>query len=86
MKKFIIYSKQNCGYCVAAKTLLDEYGAIYEDRLVGGRFTPDDVREHCKKLLPEAEIRTVPQIILVNNGTESYIGGYEELEKIKESI
>lgn len=82
MKKVIIYSKPTCTFCVKAKEYLDQRGIVYEDRVIGLRYTADELRSHCTSLKEGVEIRTVPQIILVqDNGEELYIGGYNELVK-----
>lgn len=74
MSKAVVYSKQNCPWCVKAKQLLTEKGVEFEEILFG---TP---RALNKEMISEAvgqPINTVPQIIL--DGT--YIGGYTDLAK-----
>ena len=34
MNKFIIYSKNRCSYCVAAKSLLDSKNIEFEEKMV----------------------------------------------------
>tara|TARA_R110000824_G_scaffold288886_1_gene477337 strand:- start:198 stop:563 length:366 start_codon:yes stop_codon:yes gene_type:complete len=65
MIKYIIYTQKNCTYCAEAKSLLDEAGEVYEERLLD---TAEKVRRFKK-----AGHTTVPQIFL-------HIGGYHELE------
>ena len=65
-----IYTKNNCGYCVAAKRLLDIKGEQYEE--IHLEDNPD-----AKNKLKQNGLRTVPQIWL----DEEYIGGYVELER-----
>lgn len=79
MKKVIMYSKPSCGWCDKAKKLLDEKMIPYEERIVGTRFTAEQVREHCSRVDDHAVITTVPQIILTSDTGEEYIGGYTEL-------
>lgn len=67
----IVYSKDNCPYCVKAKALLKGYGIAYTEVTIGKDIT----REEFLDLFPTA--RTVPQIIL--DGER--IGGYDELVK-----
>lgn len=86
MIKVIIYSKPTCGYCTRAKLLLDQLGVTYEDRPIGVRFTREQVTEHCLSLNENAKLVTVPQIILDRNGREEYVGGYNELEAMKDSL
>jgi glutaredoxin len=86
MIKVIIYSKVNCNYCIRAKNLLASLGVIYEDRIVGEKYTGDDVRKHCYSLNDKANITTVPQIILIKNNVESYLGGYQELIALQQLL
>ena len=65
-----IYTQNNCGYCVAAKNLLDKKGEQYEE--IHLENNPD-----AKNKLKQDGLRTVPQIWL----DEEYIGGYVELER-----
>ena len=65
-----IYTQNNCGYCVAAKRLLDKKGEEYEE--IHLENNPD-----AKNKLKQDGLRTVPQIWL----DEEYIGGYVELER-----
>jgi glutaredoxin len=67
--KAIIYSKDNCNYCVQAKTLLSQKGIIFEERKIGEGYTKEDLLE----AVPSA--RSVPQIFL----DEEYVGGFTEL-------
>ena len=65
-----IYTQNNCGYCIAAKNLLDKKGEQYEE--IHLEDNPD-----AKNKLKENGFKTVPQIWL----DEEYIGGYVELER-----
>lgn len=67
--KAIIYSKDNCNYCVQAKTLLSQKGIIFEERKIGDGYTKEDLLN----VVPSA--RSVPQIFL----DEEYVGGFTEL-------
>jgi glutaredoxin len=67
--KTIIWSKENCSYCLKAKTLLDSKGIQYDERKIGEPWT----KEQLLEAVPTA--RTVPQIFLHGE----YIGGYVEL-------
>lgn len=84
--KMIIYSRSGCGYCVRAKKLLESKGVEYEDRPIGSRYTKETLKEHCHKLNSNAIINTVPQIIMVRDGHETYIGGYKELTKLQDIL
>lgn len=65
----IIWSKDNCTYCVQAKTLLEQKGIQFEERKIGDGYTKEDLLES----VPNA--RTVPQIFLDGE----LIGGFTEL-------
>jgi glutaredoxin len=67
----LIWSKDFCGYCENAKTLLKQKGISYEERKIGGGYTKEQLLES----VPTA--KTVPQIFLDGK----YIGGYTELKK-----
>ena len=67
--KAIIWSKDQCPYCVNAKALLERKGIEYEERKIGEGYTKEDLLE----AVPSA--RTVPQIFLDGE----LVGGFTEL-------
>lgn len=68
--KAIVWSKDNCPYCVQAKALLDHKGIEYEERnILGGTWT----KEHLLEAVPDA--RTVPQIFI----DDELVGGFSDL-------
>lgn len=69
--KAVIYSKDNCPYCVQAKNLLKYKNIELKEYVLGKDYT----KEQLLELLPNA--RTVPQIFL----DEEYIGGFEDLKR-----
>jgi glutaredoxin 3 len=69
--KAIVWSKDQCPYCVQAKTLLESRGIEYEERNVSQDWT----REQLLEAVPTA--RTLPQIFL----GEELVGGFTELRK-----
>ena len=71
MIKAIVWSKENCPYCLQAKALLESRGIEFEERNVQKDWT----REQLLAAVPTA--RTLPQIFLGDN----YIGGFTELRK-----
>jgi glutaredoxin 3 len=71
MIKAIVWSKENCPYCLQAKALLESRGIDYEERNVSADWT----REQLLEAVPTA--RTLPQIFLDDN----YIGGFTELRQ-----
>jgi glutaredoxin 3 len=75
MSRVRIYSTRWCGYCVRAKTLLDEKGIAYEEVLL------DDDPDFRRNLHGLTGGWTVPQILI--DGTP--IGGYTELWRLDKS-
>lgn len=74
---YIIWSKPNCPACVQAKTMLSSTNAVIEERVLGSKWT----REDLLSLVPHA--RSVPQIF---HGKD-LIGGLPDLKKyLQESI
>lgn len=66
----IVWSKDNCPYCVQAKNLLSQKGIEYIEHKIGdGTWT----KEHLLEAVPDA--RTVPQIFLDGE----HVGGFTEL-------
>ena len=74
MTKIILYTTPYCGYCRAAKHLLNKKGVA---------FTEIDVSEDLElrqEMISRAfGRRTVPQIFI--NGT--HVGGYDELAELE---
>ena len=69
--KAIVWSKENCPYCLQAKALLESRGIKFEERNVSQDWT----KEQLLAAVPNA--RTLPQIFLDDN----YIGGFTELRR-----
>lgn len=67
--KAIVWSKDQCPYCVQAKALLTQKGIEFEERKIGDGYTKEDLLE----AVPSA--RTVPQIFL----DDELVGGFSEL-------
>jgi glutaredoxin 3 len=72
MARAIIWTKDLCTYCTAAKSLMNVHGIEFEEKKVGREYT----REQLLEAVPDA--RTVPQIFL----DEKYVGGYTELKAL----
>lgn len=66
----IIWTKENCSFCVRAKALLEQRGITYTERKIGAGWTKEQLLES----VPTA--RTVPQIFI--DGL--LIGGHDELK------
>jgi glutaredoxin len=78
MTETIVWSKDNCPYCITAKSLLASKGIRYEERKIGDGWT----REQLLESLPAIpKTLTVPQIWLHGE----YIGGCDQLEAYMES-
>ncbi len=72
MAKIVMYTTQQCPFCVRAKALLRHKGVMFDEIDVGQDAS---LRE---KMIEESGRRTVPQIFV--NGTP--IGGFEELREL----
>jgi glutaredoxin len=66
-----IYSKNNCPYCVRAKTLLENKGVSYTE--VNIEYDQD-----ARQMLVDQGLRSVPQIF---HGYELIPGGFDGLSK-----
>jgi len=73
MKKIIIYSSNNCGYCELAKNLLDSLSYQYQE--INIQEIPNKRDEMLRKSNGK---RTVPQIFI----SDVHVGGYEELNRL----
>lgn len=76
---FDIYTKGACPYCIKAKALLDAKGYKYREFTVGSGVLKEDIQQRVTKLGSSVNVKTVPQIFLIKNGLESYIGGCDDL-------
>jgi glutaredoxin len=65
-----IYTKDNCGYCVKAKLLLNNLGLTYTEKRLENFLTTEALIEDIGK-----NVRSMPQIKI--NG--ELIGGYNQL-------
>jgi glutaredoxin 3 len=70
--KAVVWSKDNCPYCVQAKALLENKGIEFEERNINkGNWT----KEQLLEAVPTA--RTMPQIFV----DDTHVGGFTELRK-----
>lgn len=69
LNRVIIYTKEQCPYCVRAKSLLSSKNKQYQEMKIGEDIT----RDEFFSIFPN--VRTVPYIII--NGDE--IGGFDKL-------
>lgn len=71
----IIWSKDNCSYCVKAKYILTNRDITFEERNISKEWT----KEQLLEAVPNA--KTLPQIFLWGK----YIGGYDSLMEYLEN-
>ena len=76
MKNIIVYSGPMCGYCDAAKRLLERNNLKFTDIDVS---TKDGLRDEMTKKANGR--RTIPQIFF----NDEHIGGYQELRDLEKS-
>ena len=69
MAKVLVYSKENCPYCVRAKQLLNSLEIDFTEIKV------DQDQESLAEMIKLTQRRTVPQIIINNQA----IGGCDDL-------
>lgn len=81
---FTVYSKDMCGYCTRAKTLLESNGLPYDEIKLGRDIDRDALLEAIEYF---GHGRTMPMIISEDeHGNKERIGGYEELSNfVKEN-
>lgn len=72
MKQVILYSKDHCPYCSAAKTLLTAKGVSFTE--INLQNKPDELAA----LKSRTGLRTVPQIFI----GEKLIGGFSDMQKL----
>lgn len=75
MAKVVIYSKQNCPYCVRAKNLLNGKGVAFEEIMV------DNDPALYNNLKKQTGMMTVPQIFI----NDTLVGGYTDLAELESS-
>ena len=79
--KATIYTKDNCTFCVQAKTLMNIRGIEWEElNMQTSPKSRDELMEKCEKMgvIP----RTVPQIWI----DDDYVGGFQELKSKLDAI
>jgi glutaredoxin 3 len=79
--KATIYTKDNCTFCVQAKTLMKIRGIDYEELNMQTQPTMrSELMEKCEKI--NVVPRTVPQIWI----DDSYVGAFQELKNKLDAI
>ncbi len=75
MTEIIIYTRQLCGYCTAAKRLLQSKGIAFRE--IDASFEPDKRRE----MMTRSGRSTYPQIFI----GERHVGGCDDLYALDRS-
>lgn len=75
MTTVIIYSKEQCPYCVAAKQLLKAKGVNYEEIRIDLDPSQRDI------MIARSGRRTVPQIFI----NDQAIGGYDDMAALEKA-
>ncbi len=73
MPDVTIYTRKLCGYCIAAKRLLADKGAAFDE--IDATFSPEKRNE----MTTRSGRRTFPQIFI----GEAHVGGYAELRSLE---
>jgi len=76
VNKITIYLTQTCGFCHAAKRLLEKRGISYEEIDISS-----DLEGRVEMMRESNRMRTVPQIFLNNK----HIGGFSELYTLQQT-
>ena len=72
--EFLIYTGDFCGYCTAAKRLLDSSSLTYTE------YNFDEHSGLRKSVVDETWHRTVPVILDISNEQPIFIGGFDQLQ------
>jgi len=72
MPDVTIYTRKMCGYCIAAKRLLADKGAAYNE--IDATFSP----ERRNEMMTRSGRRTFPQIFIGGD----HVGGFAELRSL----
>ncbi|HLR16905.1 MAG TPA: glutaredoxin domain-containing protein [Alcanivoracaceae bacterium] len=72
----VIYGKEGCVDCNKAKLLCQMKSVDFEYLTVGSDITPEKLEEQVG-----AKVASVPQIFLMKDGEQRYVGGYNELRQ-----
>ena len=74
MSKVIIYTRDWCGFCDAAKSLLSEKGVKFEEIDLG------ENPEKLKEMNEKSNRRTVPQIFIDGKS----VGGFDDINALNQ--
>ena len=76
MKKITLYSTRTCGFCRAAKSLLDDKGVSYKEIDISS-----DPELRGQMMTKANGSRTVPQIFI----NDVHLGGFSDLYSLQQS-
>ena len=76
MKKITLYSTRTCGFCRAAKSLLDDKGVSYKEIDISS-----DPELRGQMMTKANGNRTVPQIFI----NDAHLGGFSDLSSLQQS-
>ena len=76
MKKITLYSTRTCGFCRAAKSLLDDKGVSYKEIDISS-----DPELRGQMMTKANGSRTVPQIFI----NDAHLGGFYDLYSLQQS-
>ena len=76
MKKITLYSTRTCGFCRAAKSLLDDKGVSYKEIDISS-----DPELRGQMMTKANGNRTVPQIFI----NDEHLGGFSDLYSLQQS-
>lgn len=72
----VIYGKEGCVDCNKAKLLCQMKSVDFEYRTVGSDITLEKLAEEVGE-----QVSSVPQIFMLKDGVQQYVGGYDELRQ-----
>ena len=72
--EFLVYTGNYCGYCTAAKRLLERSNLTYTE------YNFDEHAGLRKSVVDATGHRTVPVILDIRNEQPIFIGGYDQLQ------
>lgn len=72
-KPVVIYTREGCGYCTAAKALLDRKGVAYDEKNATG------APELRQEMITRSGRNTFPQIFI----GETHVGGCDDIHALE---
>lgn len=72
----VIYGKEGCVDCNKAKLLCQMKSIEFKYLTVGSDISPEKLAEEIGQ-----QVSSVPQIFMLKDGVQHYVGGYNELRQ-----